>query len=138
MKKACAEFNIEGKRCGMTLDDNKVNCHAFSIGSYMYNDADGKKQVCNYTSFAMKDEEGADCNYHIMHDTCDDQVTISKNSCKTLATIKESMELDKIIAKTSIIFDKSKSTKITMDQLILDVFNVYDQQDRVIKTSDVK
>ena len=76
--------------------------------------------------------------YQIMHDTCNDEVTISKNSCKTLATIRESMDLQKLISKASVIFDKSKSTKITIDQLIVDVFNTFDKQDRVIKENVAK
>lgn len=124
MKKLCAEFVTEKKSCSMMVNDKDTKCKNFAIGSYEYTDAGGKKQMCNYATFAMKDKEDVQCNYLVSYDSSTGEVTVSKQGNKVLCAIQDNINLVGMLDKLSKAFFENKGTVISLDKMIEDVFDI--------------
>lgn len=124
----CAELNMDEKNCSMTVDDSKVECDDFSIGSYSYLNAEGKKCKNSYAAFSMKDADEIDCSYVLSYNHATGETVITKSGMKILSSIRDNVEIINLSNKLSKAFFSEKPTIITMDQLIKDVFKMLDPQ----------
>lgn len=125
----CAELNMDEKNCCMTVDEKKVECDNFSIGSYAFLDAEGKKCKASYAAFTMPDEENMDCTYTISVNHATGETCVTKSGMKILSSIKDNIDIINLTSKlTKAFFAEKPYANITIDQLIKDVFKMHDPQ----------
>lgn len=135
-KKMCAEFNMDEKNCAMTVDDNKVECDNFSIGSYSFLDSEGKKCKASYAAFTAPDED-MECSYMISLNHATGETLVTKSGMKILSSLKDNVDIINLTDKiTKAFFNKEPYATITIEQLISDVFKMHDVKEDIKEPSE--